>query len=76
MKPTVEWQGGGGKAEVGPGAPLDQRSCRCCREGTVLPWMLQPSEEELTRAILSCTVSEQPSEDIDTNCGPFKSVMY
>lgn len=32
--------------------------------------------EELTRAILSCAVSEQPSEDIDTNCGPFKSVMY
>lgn len=47
-----------------------------CWDRTVLPPRLKPSGEELTPAILSCTVSEQPSEDIDTNCGPFKSVMY
>lgn len=44
--------------------------------GLVPSPLLQPSGEELMLAILSCAVSEQPSEDIDTNCGPFKSVMY
>lgn len=66
--------GGEEKAEFGPCVPLDQHPCWCCQEGTVL--LLQASGEELTLAILSCTVSEQPSEDIDTNRGPFKSVMY
>lgn len=66
----------GRERPFGPRAPLDPRPRWRCREGTALPWLLQPSGGELTLAILSCTVSEQPSEDIDTNCGPFKSVMY
>lgn len=73
MKSALDRKDGRENAEVGLCAPWTRQ---CCWEGTVLLLLLQPSGGELTLAILSCTVSEQPSEDIDTNCGPFKSLMY